>query len=82
MWIREETCSEAAGRVQRTEKKKIDLLWPRLGNREGRISGEKNADKLSRRNFTTINMVGRGSRVNIAEEMERFQEVQESRRRL
>ena len=59
-----------------------DLIWPRLGNREGRISGEKNGDKLSRRNFTTINMVGRGSRVNIAEEMEKLGEVQKSRRRL
>ena len=51
-------------------------------NRERRISGEKNGDKLSRRNFTTINMVGRGSRVNIAEEMEKLGEVQKSRRRL
>jgi hypothetical protein len=37
-----------------------DLIWPRLGNREGRISGEKNGDNLSRRNFAFIKMEGEG----------------------
>ena len=31
-------------------KTESDLIWPRIGNREGGVSGEKNGDNLSRRN--------------------------------
>jgi hypothetical protein len=55
-----------------------DFIWPRLGNREGRISGEKNGDYLSRRNFAFIKRELGGGLVSIAEEMEGFGEVQES----
>ena len=58
-----------------------DLIWPRLGNRVGRISGEKNGDNMSRRNFAFIKIKrgeGDGSIATIAEEMEGFGEIQES----
>lgn len=68
-------------KVLSREKKVKDLVWPMLVNRKGRLSGVKNEDNLSRRNFKFLK-VERGSIVHIAHIIDRIGEVQESRWRL
>lgn len=50
IWIRGNMV-RGGWKVLSSEKKVKDLVWSMLGNGQGRISGVKHEDNLSRRNF-------------------------------